>query len=213
MAGGLLNVVSNEQLSEMEAAEAAAEQEAQNYKPEAVSDLAGYVRTKFYEFRKIRETRGIAIRLVESLRAFRGQYSDTKLREIQEFGGSEVYSRTTATKCRGATAMLRDIYLGAERPWFLDHTPDPEVPGDIEAAILQMVMAESQHLAEAQQSVDPEQIEDRIAQLRKAAKQAIEYHRVDHVSSGSAVWSGNSGRQYCLPSHRFSGRRNQRCLK
>ena len=172
MAGGLLNVVSNEQLSEMEAAEAAAEQEAQNYKPEAVSDLAGYVRTKFYEFRKIRETRGIAIRLVESLRAFRGQYSDTKLREIQEFGGSEVYSRTTATKCRGATAMLRDIYLGAERPWFLDHTPDPEVPGDIEAAILQMVMAESQHLAEAQQSVDPEQIEDRIAQLRKAAKQA-----------------------------------------
>ena len=174
MAGGLLNVVSNAELEAQEAADALAAREAEqeNYKQDSIDDLALYIRHRFYEYRKTRESRGIAVRLIESLRAFRGQYSDTKLAEIQKFGGSEVYARTTATKCRGATAMLRDIYLGAERPWFMDHTPDPEVPGDIALSILKMVELELANLSAAGQPVEPEQIEDRLTQLRKAAKQA-----------------------------------------
>ena len=174
MAGGLLNVVSNAELEQQEAAEAAAlaDAEEQNYKQQSIDDLSLYIREKFFQFRSTRETRGISVRLIESLRAFRGQYTDTKLAEIQKFGGSEVFARTTATKCRGATAMLRDIYLGAERPWFMDHTPEPSVPGDIEVSILKMVQLELQSLTEAGAEVDPQQIEDRIGQLRKAARQA-----------------------------------------
>jgi hypothetical protein len=174
MAGGLLNVVSNSELDEHEAQQTAIaeEAEAKKYSPASIEQLAGYVRDQWFDFRKIRETRGIAVRLIESLRAFNGQYSDTKLQEIQQFGGSEVYARTTATKCRGATAMLRDIYLGGERPWFMDHTPEPKVPGDIEAAILQMIQGEVQTMTEAGQEIDPQAIEDRLSQVRRAAKQA-----------------------------------------
>jgi hypothetical protein len=68
--------------------------------------------------------------------------------------------------------MLRDIYLGAERPWYMDHTPDPQVPGDIENSILNMVQLELDDMQRVGQEAAPEQIEDRISQLRKAAKQA-----------------------------------------
>lgn len=173
MAGGLLNVVSNAELDAQEARETAiAEESAAKYKPAAVDSLTLYIRDRFNDYRKIRDTRGVAVRLIESLRAFNGQYADTKLAEIQKFGGSEVYARMTATKCRGATAMLRDIYLGAERPWFMDHTPEPKVPGEIEAAIMQMVQMEVQNYGESGQELDPQQIEDRISQLRRSAKQA-----------------------------------------
>lgn len=172
MAGGLLNVVSNAELEAQEAAAFELEEEQQKHSKESIEDLALYIRHKFYDFRKTRESRGIAVRLLESLRAFRGQYSDTKLAEIQKFGGAEVYARTTATKCRGATAMLRDIYLGSERPWFMDHTPEPKVPGDIESSILSMVQMELQNMSSVGQEVDPQMIEDRISQLRKSAKQA-----------------------------------------
>lgn len=173
MAGGLLNVVSNAEIEAHEAQELAiADESAVKYKPASVEGLALYIKDRFYDYRKIRDTRGIAVRLIESLRAFNGQYADTKLAEIQKFGGSEVYARMTATKCRGATAMLRDIYLGQERPWFMDHTPEPKVPGDIEAAIMQMVQMEVQNQSEGGQQLEPQQIEDRIAQLRKSAKQA-----------------------------------------
>src|SRR4029077_17123324 len=54
---------------------------------------------------------GWSDRLNEAMRVFSGKYDATKLAEIRKFGGSEVYARLIATKCRGATAMLRDIYL------------------------------------------------------------------------------------------------------
>jgi len=173
MAGGLLNVVTNAELDAQEAHELAiAEEGAAKYKPAAIDSLALYIRDRFHDYRKIRDTRGIAVRLIESLRAFNGQYAATKLVEIQKFGGSEVYARMTATKCRGATAMLRDIYLGAERPWFMDHTPEPKVPGEIESAIMRMVQMEVQNFSESGQELEPQQIEDRMTQLRKSAKQA-----------------------------------------
>lgn len=173
MAGGFLNVVSNAELDEREAGEyALAEEEQKKYKKDSKESLQHYITEKFYEFNKIRETRNISTRLLESLRAFNGEYSPSKLQQIQQFGGSEVFARTTATKCRGATAMLRDIYLGTERPWFMDHTPVPTVPGEIEESILKLVQMEVQNISETGEPLDPQQIEDRIGQLRKAAKQA-----------------------------------------
>lgn len=173
MAGGLLNVVSNAELDAKDAEQAAiAADEQKKYKETSKESLSGYVTDKYYDFRKIHETRGISDRMIESLRTFNGEYNPSKLQEIQKFGGSEVFARTTATKCRGATAMLRDIYLGAERPWYMDHTPVPEVPGEIESSILKLVMSEVQNYATTGQPLDPQQIEDRLNQLRKSAEQA-----------------------------------------
>ena len=74
---------------------------------------------------------GWSDRLVTAMRVFNGQYDAQKLQEIRRFGGSEIYARLIATKCRGATSLLRDVYLNAEKPWGLKPTPDPTLPDDI----------------------------------------------------------------------------------
>ena len=56
-------------------------------------------------------------RLLRAQRMFEGKYDPEKLAAIKAFGGSEVYARIVATKCRGATGLLRDVYLGPDRPW------------------------------------------------------------------------------------------------
>ena len=69
--------------------------------------------------------------LLESARAYAGEYDPAKLSLIKEFGGSEVYARVTSVKCRGATALLRDIYTAQDRPWGFAPSPKPVVPDSV----------------------------------------------------------------------------------
>src|SRR5262245_41577051 len=120
---GLLRVVSNQQLEEEERRQ----QELRNpSQPEAqYTGLAGYIKTQWDMMVRHRNTvAGWSDRLLAALRAFNGQYDPQKLAEIRKFGGSEVYARLIAAKCRGATALLRDVYLGAERSWGLNPPQD-----------------------------------------------------------------------------------------
>jgi hypothetical protein len=136
------------------------------------SELAGHVRTRMTEMRNFRNTEGIAERLIAALRTYKGQYDPTKLAEIKQFGGSEVYARITSTKARGATALLRDVYLGADRPWDIDPTPVPKVPEDIDQSIQELVKVEVATLQQAGQPIDPQMVSDRVAMLRKSAERA-----------------------------------------
>ena len=77
------------------------------------------------------------------MRAYNGEYSPTKKSEISQFGGSDVYARVTSTKCRAATSLLRDIYLSAERPWSIEPTPDPRLPGSVQQDIATVVGSEA----------------------------------------------------------------------
>lgn len=135
--------------------------------------LAKHVYDRWLTFRTIRETRGITRRLIRSLRAFRGVYSPQKHAAITRFGGSTVFSQLTSLKCRGATAMLRDVYLGGERPWFVEPTPVPKLPDDIGAAIEQVVAAEVQNLVvSGSANVSPGEVRERSDTLRKQARLA-----------------------------------------
>lgn len=170
---GILRVVSNQELTDNENEEARLDVEAQEAsKFQKDQNIAGYVRQRFYDFRDIRETRGISIRLLEALRAYRGEYPPSKLAEITKFGGSTVYSRLTALKCRGATAMLRDIYLSGERPWFVEPTPVPTLPQDITSSMLELVNAEMRNAEQGGQPATQEQVQDRIQQLTASAMKA-----------------------------------------
>lgn len=115
---------------------------------------------------------GWSDRLVAAMRVFNGQYNSTKLAEIKRFGGSDIYARLIATKCRGATSLLRDVYLNTEKPWGLKPTPDPTLPDDIAQDIGQMVQAEVGHAAQGGMPPDPQMIADRVTQLTAAAKRA-----------------------------------------
>jgi hypothetical protein len=167
---GLLRTMSNQQLDEQARMEEEAGKEPQK---ELYEDaLASYIRNRLSDMRNFRNSRGISERLLEALRTYKGEYSPDKLADIQQFGGSEIYARVTATKCRAATALLRDVYLGAERPWDVDPTPHPATPADIDNEIQQLVNTEVATMFGAGVEVDPQMIEDRVKGLRKAAERA-----------------------------------------
>src|SRR5262252_6888990 len=93
--------------------------------------LLGFIRNEWDIMRRHRDgATGWTERLLQAMRAFNGVYDPTKLAEIRKFGGSEVYARLIAAKCRGASSLLRDVYLGADRPWGLQEPSDPTVPND-----------------------------------------------------------------------------------
>jgi len=185
MGKGLLRVVSNDQLTAQENAAYEAEQKLK--KEEYVEDhLASHIRARMVDMRNFRNTQGISERLLNALRTYKGMYDAGKLQEIKQFGGSEVYLRVTSTKCRAATALLRDVYLGQERPWDVSPTPDPVTPEDIQKDIEMLVNVEVSTNLQAGVPVDEQMIQDRIDGLRKAAKMAAK-----KVAHDEAIIAGN----------------------
>jgi hypothetical protein len=154
-------------------AEASARAEDQAKQPD-MTGLASYIRTQFETFKLHRNSpnSGWTERLLAALRTFNGTYDATKLAEIKQFGGSEVYAKIVAMKCRGASALLRDVYLGPDRAWGLNPPSDPDIPPNIMSAISQLVQAEMQGLEQAGQPADLNAIRDRTGQLVEGARQA-----------------------------------------
>lgn len=140
----------------------------------ALTNLAAHIRTQWDIFSNHRTdaTAGWSERLLAALRAFNGQYDAAKLAEIKKFGGSEVYARVVAMKCRGASSLLRDVYLTPDRPWGISPPEDPDVPPEVMDQIKQLVTVELATLQRAGQPVDADMIRDRVMQLSEAARQA-----------------------------------------
>src|ERR1700721_2026453 len=66
-----------------------------------VSTLVSYIKGQYEIMRNHRNTQaGWSERLLVALRAYQGQYNETKLQQIRRWGGSEIYVRLTAQKCR-----------------------------------------------------------------------------------------------------------------
>jgi len=153
------------------------EEKARAAKPidqEVATGLAGYIRSEFEAFKQHRNSGGSgwSERLLHCLRVFKGEYDASKLAEIKQFGGSEVFARIISMKCRGASSLLRDVYLGNERPWGLEPPADPDVPPEVIQSITQLVTIEAQTQAQAGAPVDATSIRDRTFGLMEAARQA-----------------------------------------
>lgn len=187
--GSFLRVVSPDALTSFEKAEQQRAEE-ERRQSEAlsvaeVSSLAAWVRSRYHFFRTERQTRGTEHALLSALRTFRGQYSPSQLAEIQKFGGTTAFSRVVASKCRGASALLREVYLSGERPWNLEPTPDPKLPPDLEAAINTLLAAEQGQLALMQQEVPEDAILARQEELQRAAEQRA--YEIAHSESRQAA--------------------------
>src|SRR5437868_10363537 len=84
-------------------------------------ELCGYVKARYEVFRNHRNTvSGWTERLLEGLRAYQGQYSASKLINIRQWGGSEVYARISTQKCRAASSRIRAMSLANDRPCPID---------------------------------------------------------------------------------------------
>lgn len=168
---------------------------------EPLTGLAAHIRTRYQIFSQHRDSQaGWNSRLLRALRAFNGQYEPEKLQAIRQFGGSDVYARLIAMKCRGATALLRDVYLGADRPWGLEPAEDPDIPPHIAQSIASLVQAETATIAAAGQEVTPEVIRDRTMELmmeaRASAKKlarkqaAISEDKIDEILGEGGYYKG-----------------------
>lgn len=143
--GGLVNMKTPAELNMMDRDKEEKARLAREAKLQpAYDELAAYVRKQFDIMKRHRDSaQGWTSRMLESLRMFNGEYEPDKLARIRMFGGSEVYARIVAAKCRGATALLRDIYLGADqRPWAIAPTPNPTIPDDMRSAVENLIAAE-----------------------------------------------------------------------
>jgi hypothetical protein len=142
--------------------------------PPDITPLAGYIRGQYEIFRNHRNTQsGWSERLLIALRAFNGQYEASKIQEIKKFGGSEVYARLISQKCRAASSLLRDIYLGQDRPWAVRPPADPDVPAEITQRIDQLMAAEQQMVAQTTgQPPPPQDVQQRRTALLEEARDA-----------------------------------------
>jgi len=144
--GGVLRVVGGADTDAQVKREAAIRAQAQLPPVAELTGLAGFINDQFTLMRRHRDntSAGWAHRLLRALRAFNGVYEEDILQEIRKFGGSQVYARIVAMKARGTTSLLRDVYLGTERPWGLEPSPDPPVPPEIYQSIQKLVESEIQ---------------------------------------------------------------------
>ena len=149
-----------------------------------VSSLVSYIKGQFEIFRNHRNTQqGWSERLLIALRAFNGQYNETKLHQIRQFGGSEVYMRLIAEKCRAASSLLRDIYLGPDRAWALKASVNPEIPQDITQKIDQLMKAEAQMVQQTLgQPPTPIDLQKRKQGLMESAMDAAKKKASDQAS-------------------------------
>lgn len=148
-----------------------------------VQSLAAHVRRRWEDAQDAK--RDVEERMVENLTRRRGQYDSRKLAEIRSFGGSEIFLGITSVKCRAACAWLRDTLMGTglDRPWQLEHTPEPELPPDVLMGLQQaFVQQVYQQTLMTGQPPDPAMLqqqaqgmkEETAKQLREEAKLRVE---------------------------------------
>ena len=184
---GTLSVTPEAHLQKQDAAKA---NSAAPPPPQDPSRLISYIKSQFEIFRNHRNTSaGWSELLLVCERAFNGQYDANKLNEIRRFGGSEVYFRMTAQKSRAASSLLRDIYLGNDRPWDIRASSNPTIPPEILQAIDQLMQGEGQQVQQTQgKPPNPTDIQKRKMALMESAADAAKAKAVKQArDSGDKV--------------------------
>ncbi len=171
---GVLQVIPPAALEQQLQQQAVAKAQQNRPVSQDVTPLAGYIKGQFEIFRNHRNTQaGWSERMLAALRTFNGQYDASKIREIKQMGGSEVYARLIAQKCRAASSLLRDIYLGQDQPWCIKPPDAPSVPASITQSIDMLMRTEAQHVQQQLgKPANPSDVKKRRDALLEAAKEA-----------------------------------------
>lgn len=161
--------------------EAAAQREAsQKQATPMIQGLASHTR-KRWEVMRDHFREDLEDRLTACVRARNMEYEPSKLAEIQEQGGSEIFMGIVSTKCRTATAWLRDTLLGqgADKPWSLSPTPIPEVPPE-DAMAMQNMMRQTlmQYYAEGGAQPSPQELRELASGMKDTAMRELK-HRAE----------------------------------
>lgn len=168
-------------------AEAKRRAEAQNQQ-DVIQGLAAHVRKRWSVLRDFKRDE-VEDRLLKCLRARNMEYEPEKLAEIKSQGGSEIFMGIVSTKCRTATAWLRDTLLGtgSDKPWSLSATPIPDVPPDLAQQMGQIM--QQNLMAYYQQGgapIDPMTLKKLASDMKDTAMRELKYQaekRVDKMEA------------------------------
>ena len=148
-----------------------------------IQGLAAHTRRR-WEMMRDHYQDSLEDRLAKCVRARNMEYEPSKLAEIKEQGGSEIFMGIVSTKCRTATAWLRDTLLGngADKPWSLSATPIPEVPPDV-AMGMQNIMQQNlmQYYAEGGEPPDPTELKQLASGMKDTAMRAMKHEAEKRV--------------------------------
>lgn len=174
-AAGALQVASNAQIDAAQKAEQNAVASATTVTEQQATGLAAFVTRQWEMMNRWRQSSGVSDRLLTALRTFNGQYDPGRLSEIQRFGGSDVFARITPQKCRGATSLLRDIYISNDMPWAFAAPDDVAIPPEVLQQIETLVSSEIRNLAIGEQQgiaklPSKDEVHDRTMALIEAAR-------------------------------------------
>lgn len=181
LGAALIPVVTAKELED----EARRESEEKNATP-LIQGLAAHVRSRWTVMRDHKQSH-VEERLLECQRARDMEYSPNKLAQIRSQGGSEIYMGIVSSKCRTATAWLRDALLGtgSDKPWAIDPTPLPEVPPDVLQDLQSIMEMELQnYYAAGGEPVDPQQLQALADGMKETLMNQMQYEadkRVDKM--------------------------------
>jgi hypothetical protein len=132
-----------------------------------IANLAAHVRKHWSQARDAKRNT-VETRMLQSIRARRGEYDPDKLAAIKEMGGSDVYAMLTSVKCRAAASWLRDVLLanGSEKPWTIRPTPIPDLPPSTKEVLMQQVLEPMTQAAMAGAPMTDAQVLDLLGTLR-----------------------------------------------
>lgn len=131
-----------------------------------ITNLAGYIKNAWMQARQARLA--IEQEMIEALLARRGQYTPTKLQQIQDNRQPTIYMMIGSAKMRQVESLLRDVLIGtgSEKPWTLEPTPVPDMPPQVAERLVQDL---AQEIMQAMSSGFPPSIEaaqERLRQMR-----------------------------------------------
>jgi len=181
---GLIQMKSNKQMVEEEerAIQDLVQFEADEKKRLTLADeLAGYLRRAWEDAKK--EKRSVEQKILDNMKAINGEYTSSKMAEINTFGGSKIYMMLTETKCRNGEAWVKDILFQPNNiPWDIEPTPMPDLPGNMEEEITYDFMQSTvngvlQMAAQTGAQINPDMLGQRmraaLPEIKAGAKKAI----------------------------------------
>lgn len=147
-----------------------------------MSMLASYIRRVFVENATHREMSGIDQKLLDSMRASKGEYSPEELARFRAAGlPDNIYTPLTITKQRAALSQLSEIFTSpGDKPWVISPSPTPEVPESVAKDEFTRIVATFMQVVSATGQVPtPEQM-FRYAESRmdEVHRKCIEWARV-----------------------------------
>jgi hypothetical protein len=131
-----------------------------------ITGLSGHVK-KFWHS-AVRAKLEVENHMIEALYCRRGEYTPQKRTQIEEQNQPAIYMMVGSSKMRQIDALLRDILIGSgtEKPWTIHPTPDPELPQDDVAQLVQGIQQEVTQLMMAGLNPTVDQIRERMRAAR-----------------------------------------------